>query len=157
MPHICKCKWCYNTQKQRALQDALKGYKMKIAIPVKDESLTFFGNAGHTPKFAIFSMQGAGMFRSFNLDEVKNNPRTDLDHDHAEEEHECAHDHDDAEHIAQHNKMGALLDACDYIVVKRACKNTANTMNDHGVKIVKYAGSATGANDILREVAAKFS
>ena len=129
---------------------------MKIAIPVKDDTLTFFGNAGHTPKFAIFTMQGAGMFRSFTLDEIKANPRTDLDHEHAEEDHECSHSHDDAEHIAQHNKMGTVLDACNYIVVKRACKNTANTMKEHDVNIIKYNGSALNANEILKEVASNF-
>ena len=130
---------------------------MKIAIPVKDESLTFFGNAGHTPKFAIFTMQGGGMFRSFVLEEIKNNPRTDIDHDHAEEDHVCDHDHDDAEHIAQHDKMGVVLDNCDYIVVNRACKNTANAMAKRGVKIVKYAGNTVNANDILKEVAGQFT
>ncbi|MBN2783118.1 MAG: hypothetical protein JXQ66_07760 [Campylobacterales bacterium] len=129
---------------------------MKIAIPVKDESLTFFGNAGHTPKFAVFNVNGAGMFRSFTLDEIKDNPRTDLDHDHDDEHHECSHGHDDEEHIAQHNKMGVVLDECDYIVVSRACKNTANTMKAHNVKIVKYNGTSKNANDILREIAAQF-
>ena len=33
---------------------------MKIAIPVKDENLTFFSNAGHTPKFAIYELTGTG-------------------------------------------------------------------------------------------------
>jgi predicted Fe-Mo cluster-binding NifX family protein len=129
---------------------------MKIAIPVKDDSLTFFGNAGHTPKFAIYNMNGTGMFRSFKLESVKNNPRTDLDHDEEEDEHECSHGHDDAEHIAQHNKMGEVLDACDYIVVKRACKNTANAMSSHGVKIVKYGGESLKADAILRELSSKF-
>ncbi|QOP40754.1 NifB/NifX family molybdenum-iron cluster-binding protein [Sulfurimonas marina] len=130
---------------------------MKIAIPVKDDSLTFFGNAGHTPKFAIFTMQGGGMFKSFTLDEIKNNPRTDLDHDHDDENHVCDHDHDDAEHIAQHDKMGVVLDECDYIVVNRACKNTANTMKNHGVSIVKYTGNSHDANAILKEVAGNFT
>ncbi|WP_373073099.1 hypothetical protein [Sulfurimonas sp.] len=128
---------------------------MKIAIPVKDESLTFVGNAGHTPKFAIYDMVGSGMFRSFKLDTIKNNPRTDVDFE--DEDHTCAHDGDnDAEHIAQHNKMGVVLDECDYIVVTRACKNTANTMNDHNVKIIKYTGDASNADAILREVSAQF-
>lgn len=128
---------------------------MKIAIPVKDESLTFFSNAGHTPMFALYEMNGGGMFKSFKLLEIKNNPRTDIDHN--DEEHSCAHDGDDAEHIAQHNKMGAILDDCDYIVVTRACKNTANTMSSHGVKIVKYTGESPKADAILREVSAKFT
>lgn len=127
---------------------------MKIAIPVKDESLTFFGNAGHTPKFAIYEMSGAGMFKSFKLQEIKNNPRTDVDYE--DEEHTCAHDGDDTEHIEQHNKMGVVLDECDYIVVTRACKNTANTMSSHGVKIVKYSGDATLADAVLRETSSKF-
>lgn len=129
---------------------------MKIAIPVKDESLTFFGNAGHTPKFAIYDMNGTGMFRSFKLDTVKNNPRTDLDHEHAQEDHQCNHDHDDAEHIAQHNKMGVVLDECDYIVVKKACKNTANAITSHGVKIIKYSGESSQAESILKEVSSQF-
>ncbi len=129
---------------------------MKIAIPVRDESLTFFGNAGHTPKFAVYEMNGTGMFRSFTLDTVKNNPRTDIDHDHAEEEHACSHGADDAEHIAQHNKMGVALEECDYIVVRKACKNTANAFMSQGVKIVKYAGDATQAEAILRESASHF-
>lgn len=129
---------------------------MTIAIPVKDENLTFFSNAGHTPKFAIFTMTGAGMFKSFKFDGIKNNPRTDLDHDHAEEEHQCDHHADDAEHIAQHNKMGVALVGCDYIVVRKACKNTANAITSSGVKIVKYNGESLKAESILREVSSSF-
>jgi predicted Fe-Mo cluster-binding NifX family protein len=129
---------------------------MKIAIPVKDESLQFFGNAGHTPSFAIYEMNGSGMFRSFKLQEVRNNPRSDLDHDHAEEGHECSHGHDDAEHIAQHNKMGVVLEDCNYIVVKRACKNTVNAMKANGISVVKYGGEAPQSEAILRELASKF-
>ncbi|MFA6138074.1 MAG: hypothetical protein WC667_08310 [Sulfurimonas sp.] len=129
---------------------------MKIAIPVKDENLTFFGNAGHTPKFAIFNMNGTGMFKSFKLDSVKNNPRTDLDHEHAEEEHQCNHSADDAEHIAQHNKMGVVLEGCDYIVVTKACKNTANAITSHGVKILKYSGESLKADSILKEMSSQF-
>ncbi|QOY51988.1 hypothetical protein [Candidatus Sulfurimonas baltica] len=127
---------------------------MKIAIPVKDENLEFFGNAGHTPKFAIYNMNGTGMFRSFKLEVVKNNPRTDIDYN--DEEHSCAHDGDDAAHVAQHERMGTVLDECDYIVVARACKNTANTMNSHGVKIVKYSGDSSQADSILKEVSSQF-
>ncbi len=132
---------------------------MKIAIPVKDETLTFFGNAGHTPMFAIYEMNGGGMFRSFKLEEVRNNPRTDLDEhdDHDEDEsHQCSHGTDDAEHVAQHYKMGEILEDCDYLVVKRACKNTANAMKNYAVKIVKYDGAAPKSDAILREVSAKF-
>lgn len=129
---------------------------MTIAIPVKDESLTFFGNAGHTPLFAIYEMSGGGMFQSFKFVELRKNPRTDLDHEHAEEDHECSHGHDDEEHIAEHNKMGTVLEDCSYIVVKRACKNTVNSMKAVGVNVVKYAGEAAKTDVILRETASKF-
>lgn len=130
---------------------------MKIAIGVKDDTLTFFGNAGHTPSFAIFELSGAGMFRSFKLLETRHNPRTDLDAHEHEEHHVCSHGSDDAEHVAQHFKMGEVLEDCDYLVVQRACKNTANAMKNHGVKIVKYEGASTKSDAILKELSAKFA
>jgi predicted Fe-Mo cluster-binding NifX family protein len=130
---------------------------MKIAIPVKDESLVFFGNAGHTPKFTIFDMNGAGMFRSFKLENIINNPRTDLEHEHEEDEHhQCSHGHDDAEHVAQHVKMGVALQDCDYLVVSRACKNTVNSMKQYDIKVMKYNGSRLKGDEILRELSGKF-
>ena len=129
---------------------------MKIAIPVKDENLTFFSNAGHTPKFAIYELSGTGMFRSFNLNSIIKNPRTDIDHDHAEEDHECNHGHDDEEHIKEHNKMGIALKDCSYIVVKKACKNTANSFTSQGIKLVKYNGEALDVSTILKETSASF-
>lgn len=129
---------------------------MKIAIPVKDESLTFVGNAGHTPKFALYDMTGTGMFKSFKLNQVINNPRTDLDHEHDEGEHQCNHSHDDEAHIAEHDKMGVALHECDYVVVAKACKNTARTMNANGISIVKYNGTSTNSDAILKEVANSF-
>ena len=102
-------------------------------------------------------MIGTGMFRSFKLNQVIDNPRSDLDHEHGEEDHHCNHDHDDAQHIAEHDKMGVALHECDYVVVKKACKNTANTMKANGINIVKYLGTATNSDTILKEVASNFS
>ena len=129
---------------------------MKIAIPVKDENLTFFSNAGHTPKFAIYELSGTGMFKSFKLNSVIINPRTDIDHDQAVEEHDCDHGHDDKEHIEQHNKMGVALKDCSYIVVKKACKNTANSFISQGIKLIKYNGEALDVSTILKETSISF-
>ncbi|UTJ05533.1 NifB/NifX family molybdenum-iron cluster-binding protein [Arcobacter roscoffensis] len=129
---------------------------MKIAIPVKDENLNFFANAGHTPKFAVYTMAGNGMFKSFNLNEIKQNPRNDIDHDNPEEDHACNHSSDDADHIEQHNKMGRVLNECDYIVVKTACKNTARSFTSEGIKIVKYNGESFEVPKILNELSSKF-
>jgi predicted Fe-Mo cluster-binding NifX family protein len=129
---------------------------MKIAIPVSDDTLTFFGNAGHTPYFAVFSVNGSGMFRSFNLEEVRRNPRNDIDHDHGEEEHhECSHGEDDAEHVRQHEVMAETLEDCDYLVARRACKNTAKSMANLGIKIKKYDAAATKAPEILSAMSAQ--
>jgi predicted Fe-Mo cluster-binding NifX family protein len=129
---------------------------MKIAIPVADENLTFFGNAGHSPLFAVYSLNGSGMFRSFNLDEIRKNPRNDIDHDHADEDHECSHEHDDEEHVRQHRVMADALEDCDYLVVRRACKNTATSMMNLGIKIKKYNDQATKAEEILRALSKEF-
>ena len=129
---------------------------MKIAIPVKDETLTFFSNAGHTPKFAVYTINGAGMFRSFVLESIINNPRTDIDHEHAEEEHDCTHASDDKQHLEQHTKMGVSLSDCDYIVVKKACKNTANSFTSQGIKVIKYNGESLDAGVILKETSSQF-
>ncbi len=130
---------------------------MKIAIPVKNDALVFFGNAGHTPYFAIYSVNGAGMFKAFSFEELRANPRTDLDHEHADENHQCAHDHDDEEHVKEHFKMGEVLEDCAYVVVNRACKNTAAAMANYGVGIVKYSGEATNAGAILSAVSAQLT
>jgi predicted Fe-Mo cluster-binding NifX family protein len=127
---------------------------MKVAIPVADESLTFFGNAGHAPYFAVYSMKGSGMFRSFSLDEVRKNPRTDIDHDHDDEHHECSHGDEDEEHVRQHRVMADVLEDCDYLIARRACKNTATSMANLGIKIKKYSDSATQAEEVLSSLSA---
>jgi predicted Fe-Mo cluster-binding NifX family protein len=130
---------------------------MKIALPVENEYKKLFGNAGHTPMFAIYTLSGGGMFRSFTFDELRKNPRTDLDHhDHDDEHHTCDHDDGDEEHIRQHDVMAEALEDCDYLVVKRACKNTARSMTNLGVKLVKYSGEAHEADTVLKELSAQF-
>jgi len=130
---------------------------MKVAVPVRDDTLTFFGNAGHTPYFAVYTVKGGGMFKSFEFDALRANPRTDLDHSHDDEGHHCHHDHNDEAHVKEHLKMGDTLQDCNFIVVKKACKNTAKAMEAQGVSIKKYSGDATDALAILRGVAAQLS
>ncbi|MFT7880742.1 MAG: hypothetical protein ABXS91_10160 [Sulfurimonas sp.] len=129
---------------------------MKIAVPVKDKNLQFFGNAGHTPYFAVFKLKGSGMFRSFDLEDVRKNPRDDLDAQDHNEDHHCAHDADDEAHVKEHLKMGDALGDCDYMVVRRACKNTARSMTEHDIKIKKYNGQGIEAKQILQELSQEF-
>ena len=129
---------------------------MKIAIPVKDEKLTFFSNAGHTPKFAIYNQKGSGMFRSFALEKIIPNPRTDINYNDALKEHHCNHSHNDTTSIQQHTKMGIALSDCTYIVVQKACKNSVDSFTSQGIKLVKYSGNSLEVTKILQECSAKF-
>ncbi len=129
---------------------------MKVAIPVKDDSLTFFANAGHTPYFAVYNIKGAGMFKSFELDVIRPNPRSHANHHHDDEEgHVCSHDHEDEKHAKTHDVMGEAISDCEFIVVKTICKNTAAAFTNQGIKIKKYNGEADKANIILSQVSAQ--
>ncbi|MCW8821935.1 MAG: hypothetical protein OQK45_06885 [Sulfurovum sp.] len=128
---------------------------MKVAVPVKDKSLNFFGNAGHTPYFAVYNVKGGGMFKSFELADLRQNPRTDLDHEHEEDDHHCNHDHNDEAHVQEHFIMGKVLEDCDFLIVKRACKNTAAAMANYGVVIKKYNGDSNKADAVLHAVSSQ--
>ncbi len=130
---------------------------MKVAVPVKDANLLFFANAGHTPYFAVYTIKGGGMFKSFELEEVRPNPRTDLGHEHEDECHQCSHDHEDEAHVQEHVKMGEVLKDCDFLVTKSACKNTAKAMADFGVSIKKYNGLPDKANVVLSAVSSQLN
>ncbi len=130
---------------------------MKVAVPVHDNTLRFFGNAGHTPYFAVYTIKGGGMFKSFDLEDIRANPRTDLDHEHEDEDHHCSHGHDDEAHVKEHFKMGEVIEDCEFLVAKRACKNTAAAMANHGVKIKKYNGEPAKADAVLNSVSAQLT
>ena len=129
---------------------------MKIAVPVVDETLKMSANAGHTPYFAIFNLKG-GMFRSFGFESLRPNPKVagEDDHDH-DGHHTCDHDENDVEHIRAHDTMAHTIEDCDYLVVKIACKNTAKSMNNLGIKLQKYNGNESQAEKILMELAPHF-
>jgi predicted Fe-Mo cluster-binding NifX family protein len=131
---------------------------MKIAVPVMGDTLQMAGNAGHTPYFAVFNLKG-GMFRSFELEGLRANPKVageDHDeHDH-DDHHTCEHGAEDVEHIKAHDTMADTIQDCDYLVVKMACKNTAKSMMNVGVKLKKYNGTQAQAQKILMELASQF-
>jgi predicted Fe-Mo cluster-binding NifX family protein len=131
---------------------------MKIAVPVYDDSLKLFDNAGHSPYFGVFSVSGSGMFAQTSLEELRQNPRDDIDHEcESEHGHSCDHDHDDEEHVKKHDLLASKLSDCDYIVVKRACKNTMLGLQRAGVKVKKYNGDGSDANQIVAQVRSELS
>ena len=115
------------------------------------------GNAGHTPYFAIFNLK-SGMFRSFELEGLRVNPKVagEDQHDH-DEHHTCEHGAEDVEHVKAHDTMADAIHDCDYLVVKMACKNTAKSMSNLGIKIKKYNGTEANAQKILMELAPQFT
>jgi len=131
---------------------------MKIAVPVIDQTLKISKNAGHTPYFAIFNI-GGGMFKTITFDSLRANPKM-ADHEISEEEHSgkhvCDHDENDIEHIKSHDLMSEAIKDCDYLVIKSACKNTANSMKEFGIKMKKYNGEKTNAKEALGEISGEF-
>lgn len=110
---------------------------MKIAIPLKNEAQEIFTNAGHTPFFGIFEVKGSGMFKKFDLVEMRENPRVNL-----EAEMGCSHSHDDSESCEEkeaHKKrtrcacsphprlFGASSEAC----LQKHCLGHARERNRH--------------------------
>lgn len=124
---------------------------MKIAIPLKNEAQEIFTNAGHTPFFGIFEAKGSGMFKKFDLIEMRENPRVNL-----EAEMGCSHSHDDSEsceekeaHKKEHDVLAHLIQDCSVLLVKRACKNTALVMQENGIAIKKIPAEITHASGAL--------
>jgi predicted Fe-Mo cluster-binding NifX family protein len=123
---------------------------MKVAVPVMDDSLKIARNAGHTPYFAIFEI-GGGMFKTVKFKELRENPKMqDEEVDEADHvgRHVCDAE-DDVEHVKAHYTMAEAIEDCDYLVVKMACKNTANAMKSSDVKIKKYNGNELYAPQVL--------
>lgn len=113
---------------------------MKVAVPVWDDSLKVFKNAGHTPFFAVFNTQGSGMFKTVVLEELRANPRVKIDH-----EDDCANptetgahkcNPDDAAHIEEHRVTAQILNDCSKLVCHIACKNTKNMLKEANIDVV---------------------
>ncbi|MGP1449652.1 MAG: NifB/NifX family molybdenum-iron cluster-binding protein [Wolinella sp.] len=125
---------------------------MRVAIPLRDDSLHIFANAGHAPFFGIFELKGAGMFKKFDLIELRSNPRANL-----AAEKGCSHTHSDNEsteekeaHKREHDVLAELAHDCKVVLVQRACKNTALVMNENGIVIKKIPSDITNATDALK-------
>ncbi len=124
---------------------------MKIAIPVYDQSLKIFNNAGHTPFFAIFEQKGAGMFKKIDFVELRENPRANK-----KASEGCSHhdsqmsEEEQIAHAQEHHILGEIISDCAVVLVKKACQNTAKTFAQKGIKVCKMDISCQKAQDSFR-------
>lgn len=125
---------------------------MRVAIPLKNQEQEIFTNTGHTPYFGVFESKGVGMFKSFELLELRENPRVNL-----EAEHGCNHTHGAHEseeereaHKREHDVLAEIIQDCELLLVKRACKNTALVMKEKGIAIKKLPAEVQYAKEALR-------
>lgn len=125
---------------------------MKIAVPVHNDTMKIFGNAGHTPYFAVFSIVGGGMFKSTKLEGLRANPRANAHQEgecEDEHTHKCHHEGEDAQaHKEDHRSMSQLLNDCQYLLVNKSCKNTKLVMEEAGIKVKKLP-PVTTANEAI--------
>ncbi|RAX57919.1 hypothetical protein CCZ01_04630 [Helicobacter monodelphidis] len=121
---------------------------MIIAVPVFDDGLKIFTNTGHSPYFAIFEQKGKGMFKSFDLLEMRTNPRGNK-----EAEKGCSHseDEDTEAHIHGHLVLAEMVKGVDIVLVKHACANTTKVMQNAGAKICKIPQNIQMAKEALSQ------
>ncbi|MDR2151781.1 MAG: hypothetical protein LBO72_03065 [Helicobacteraceae bacterium] len=109
---------------------------MKIAVPVHDESLRIFANAGHAPYFAVFSVEGSGAFRAAKLENLRANPRVNL----ASEEG-CEHENEPQDDCGYESKrdelkvMTSILSDCSDLLTAKACKNAKRAFDEANINV----------------------
>ncbi|WP_457562491.1 NifB/NifX family molybdenum-iron cluster-binding protein [Caminibacter pacificus] len=109
---------------------------IKVAVPVKDESLEIVTRTGRAPFFAIFEFDG-NEFKLLGLNE--NTHAGEHEHEHSHEHgHQEEHTADEVEHHHKHVKA-SKVDDCDYIVVRALGPNMEDALKLAGVKIIKVS------------------
>ncbi|WP_457563923.1 NifB/NifX family molybdenum-iron cluster-binding protein [Caminibacter pacificus] len=107
---------------------------IKVAVPVKDESLEIVTRTGRAPFFAIFEFDG-NEFKLLGLNENTHAGEHEHGHGHGHQEEHTA---DEVEHHHKHVKA-SKVDDCDYIVVRALGPNMEDALKLAGVKIIKVS------------------
>jgi predicted Fe-Mo cluster-binding NifX family protein len=109
---------------------------IKVAVPVKDESLEIVTRTGRAPFFAIFEFDG-NEFKLLGLNENTHAGEHEHEHGHGHG-HQEEHTADEVEHHHKHVKA-SKVDDCDYIVVRALGPNMEDALKLAGVKIIKVS------------------
>ncbi|MDR1910733.1 MAG: hypothetical protein LBQ52_00080 [Helicobacteraceae bacterium] len=132
---------------------------MRVAVPVHNEGLKSFTNAGHAPFFAVFDVSGNGAFRSVKLAELRANPRVNLE---AEDgcEHERQPESEPLEECGYESKrdelrsMTSILSDCSDLIAAKVCKNAARAFKEAGINVRVISG-LNNARDIVGDFIAQ--
>jgi len=117
---------------------------MKIAVPVKDESLEIFTRTGRAPYFAIFECDD-----ECKLIELAQNTHAK---EHENGHHHEEHTQEEINHHHRHLKASKVAD-CDYIVVRALGPNMQEALKLAGVKPIKVSKSdGDNALEVLKKV-----
>jgi predicted Fe-Mo cluster-binding NifX family protein len=109
---------------------------IKVAVPVKDESLEIVTRTGRAPFFAIFEFDG-NEFKLLGLNENTHAGEHEHGHGHGNG-HQEEHTADEVKHHHKHVKA-SKVDDCDYIVVRALGPNMEDALKLAGVKIIKVS------------------
>ncbi|MEO1927501.1 MAG: NifB/NifX family molybdenum-iron cluster-binding protein [Nautiliaceae bacterium] len=119
---------------------------IKVAVPVKDESLEIVTRTGRAPYFAIFKCDESGC-KLLSLNENTHAHEHEHEHGHAEE-----HTADEVEHHHKHVKA-SRLSGVDYIVVRALGQNMEDALKMEGIKIIKISKKdGEKADEVLEKI-----
>ncbi len=122
---------------------------MKVAVPVKDESLEIVTRTGRAPYFAIFECNENGC-KLVSLNENTHAHEHEHEHGHQEE-----HTSDEVAHHHKHVKA-SRLSGVDYIVVRAIGPNMEDALKMEGIKIIKVSKKdGERADEVLEKIKEK--
>lgn len=105
---------------------------MRVAIPVKDESLEIFIRTGRAPYFAIFTIEDG----RYQFEGLRENEHA-KDHAH-EEDNGSRHEAHTEKEIEHHRRQMQNLKDCDAVLVRAVGPNMRDALKREGLRVVQF-------------------
>ena len=114
---------------------------MKIMLPVQD-TLTIYKDNPHTaPRFAVYNIDNIDDKIHFSLHSIIENPIYNFKNEgFTEDEKQCNCKKElqaNIMHRCEHYSLLESINDCTYLLAKKYCKNTQNSMKKAGIKVYK--------------------